>query len=158
MAVAPGGAAHRALIEAVGEASRIKSRAIDRVAYASDASHYLYTPKAVLVAEDAAEVAAILRAASVSGSRVTFRSGGTSLSGQASTDELLVDTRRGFRRIDVLDGGSRVRVQPGATVRQVNMRLLRHGYRLGPDPASETACTIGGVVANNSSGMACGIT
>ncbi|WP_439593084.1 FAD-binding and (Fe-S)-binding domain-containing protein [Microbacterium sp.] len=142
----------------MGEASRIKTRAIDRVAYASDASHYLNTPKAVLIAEDAAEVAAILRAAGASGSRVTFRSGGTSLSGQASTDGLLVDTRRGFRRIEVLDGGARVRVQPGATVRQVNMRLLRHGYRLGPDPASEAACTIGGVVANNSSGMACGIT
>ncbi|GAA1918386.1 FAD-binding and (Fe-S)-binding domain-containing protein [Microbacterium aoyamense] len=147
-----------AIAEAMGEASRIKTRAIDRVAYASDASHYLYTPKAVLVAEDAAEVAAILRAATTSGSRVTFRSGGTSLSGQASTDELLVDTRKGFRRIDVLDGGARVRVQPGATVRQVNLRLLRYGYRLGPDPASEAACTIGGVVANNSSGMACGIT
>lgn len=148
----------RAVADAVGEASRIKTRAIDRVAYASDASHYLYTPKAVLVAEDAAEVAAILRAATATAAPVTFRSGGTSLSGQASSDELLVDTRKGFRRIDVLDGGARVRVQPGATVRQVNMRLLRHGYRLGPDPASETACTIGGVVANNSSGMACGIT
>ncbi|GAA3002271.1 FAD-binding and (Fe-S)-binding domain-containing protein [Microbacterium aurantiacum] len=158
MSIAHTGSVPPAVAEAVGEASRIKTRAIDRVAYASDASHYLYTPQAVLVAEDAAQIAAILRAASASGSRVTFRSGGTSLSGQASSEELLVDTRKGFRRIDVLDGGARVRVQPGATVRQVNMRLLRHGYRLGPDPASEAACTIGGVVANNSSGMACGIT
>ena len=88
---------------------------------------------------------------------MTFRSGGTSLSGQASTDGILIDTRKAFRRIDVLDGGARVRAQPGATVRQVNARLARHGFRLGPDPASEVACTIGGVVANNSSGMACGI-
>ncbi|MGB4778985.1 MAG: FAD-binding and (Fe-S)-binding domain-containing protein, partial [Microbacterium sp.] len=141
---------------AVADASRIRTRAIDRVAYASDASHFLLTPNAVVVAQDAAEVAAVLRGANATGTRVTFRSGGTSLSGQASGDDLLVDTRRGFRRIDVLDGGRRVRVQPGATVRQVNLRLLRHGYRLGPDPASEAACTIGGVVANNSSGMACG--
>lgn len=147
-----------ALRGAVGDASRIKTRTIDRVAYASDASHYLATPQAVLVAADAGEVAAVLRAASASGSRVTFRSGGTSLSGQASTDGVLVDTRTGFRRIEVLDDGARVRVQPGATVRQVNQRLLRHGFRLGPDPASEAACTIGGVIANNSSGMACGIT
>lgn len=158
MTAAPNGTVNPHIAAAVGEASRIKTRAIDRVAYASDASHFLYTPSAVLVAEDAAEVAAILRAASASGSRVTFRSGGTSLSGQASTDGILIDTRRAFRGIDVLDGGARVRVQPGATVRQVNLRLLRHGYRLGPDPASEAACTIGGVVANNSSGMACGIT
>lgn len=145
-----------AVSDAVADAARVKTRTIDRVAYASDASHYLLTPSAVVTAADAQEVAAILRAASATGSRVTFRSGGTSLSGQASTDGVLVDTRSAFRRIDVLDGGTRVRAQPGATVRQVNACLLRHGHRLGPDPASEAACTIGGVVANNSSGMACG--
>lgn len=147
-----------AVARAVGAASRIKTRAIDRAAYAPDASHFLLTPEAVIVAEDAAEVGRVLRAAGESGSRLTFRSGGTSLSGQAATDGLLIDVRRGFRRIDVLDDGRRVRVQPGATVRQVNSRLARYGYRLGPDPASEIACTIGGVVSNNSSGMACGIT
>ncbi|MBD8219887.1 FAD-binding oxidoreductase [Microbacterium sp. CFBP 13617] len=141
---------------AVADVSRVRTRAIDRVAYANDASHYLLTPDAVVVAADAAEVGAILRAATASGTPVTFRSGGTSLSGQSSGAGLLIDVRQGFGRIDVLDGGRRVRSQPGATVRQVNARLLRHGHRLGPDPASEAACTIGGVVANNSSGMACG--
>lgn len=148
----------QAVIDQVSDAGRVSTRAIDRVAYASDASHFHFTPNAVITAADAAEVAAILRAASANRSGVTFRSGGTSLSGQASAQDVLVDTRRSFRQIDVLDDGRRVRVQPGATVRQVNQRLLRHGYRLGPDPASEAACTIGGVVANNSSGMACGIT
>lgn len=146
------------LAASVGAPAHFTTRRIDRVAYASDASHYLLTPSAVVVAESAEEVASVLRAATASGTPVTFRSGGTSLSGQSSTSGVLIDTRRAFRRIDVLDGGARVRVQPGATVRQVNARLLRHGYRLGPDPASEVACTIGGVVANNSSGMACGIT
>jgi D-lactate dehydrogenase len=141
---------------AVADVSRIRTRAIDRVAYANDASHYLLTPDAVVVAADAAEVGAILRGATASRTPVTFRSGGTSLSGQSSGAGLLVDVRQGFGRIDVLDGGRRVRSQPGATVRQVNARLVRHGHRLGPDPASEAACTIGGVVANNSSGMACG--
>ena len=70
-------------------------------------------------------------------SPLTFRSGGTSLSGQAGTDGILVDTRRHFRDIEVLDGGARVRVGPGATVRQVNARLARYGRKLGPDPASE---------------------
>lgn len=145
------------LTAAVSDPARISTRAIDRVAYASDASHFLLTPQAVITSADTAEVAAILRAASATGSAVAFRSGGTSLSGQSSTDGVLIDTRKAFRRIDVLDGGVRVRTQPGATVRAVNARLARHGYRLGPDPASEVACTIGGVVANNSSGMACGI-
>ncbi len=141
---------------AVSDVSRIRTRAIDRVAYANDASHYLLTPEAVVIAADAVEVARVLRGATASGTPVTFRSGGTSLSGQSSGAGLLVDVRQGFGRIDVLDGGRRVRSQPGATVRQVNARLARHGHRLGPDPASEAACTIGGVVANNSSGMACG--
>ncbi len=133
-------------------------RATDRLAAAHDASHYQLTPQAVVAPRDATEVGAALAAASAAGVPVTFRSGGTSLSGQAGSDGLLLDTRRHFRDITVLDDGARVRTGPGATVRAVNTRLARHGRKLGPDPASEIACTIGGVIANNSSGMACGIT
>lgn len=132
-------------------------RSIDRFAYAHDASHYLLVPQEVLVPESVADVAKIFRAATESGVEITFRSGGTSLSGQGVTSQIMVDTRRHFRGIRVLDEGAGVAAQPGATVRQVNTRLLRHRRKLGPDPASEIACTIGGVIANNSSGMACGI-
>jgi D-lactate dehydrogenase len=132
-------------------------RATDRLAYAHDASHYLKVPLAVVTPRTAGEVAALLRTAAGDRLHLTFRSGGTSLSGQASTDGVLLDTRRHFRGIEVLDAGARVRVGPGATVRSVNARLARYGRRLGPDPASEVACTIGGVIANNSSGMACGV-
>jgi D-lactate dehydrogenase len=113
-------------------------------------------PQAVVTPRDAGQVAALLRVSAAQGVPLTFRSGGTSLSGQATNDGVLVDTRRNFRTIEVLDDGLRVRVQPGATVRAVNTRLAPYGRKLGPDPASESACTIGGVVANNSSGMACG--
>ncbi len=145
------------IVSAINHPDRLRQRPIDLLAYANDASHYALTPKAVIIAENTEEISAVLRAASSSGESVTFRSGGTSLSGQAVTDGILVDSRRSFREITVLDDGHRVRVQPGATVRQVNTRLMRYGRRLGPDPASESACTIGGVIANNSSGMACGI-
>ncbi|MBM7767030.1 FAD-binding and (Fe-S)-binding domain-containing protein [Glutamicibacter nicotianae] len=144
------------ILDLVGDQDRVKTRSIDRVAYASDASHYLYTPQAVVLAKDAAEVSALLAAAARNNQPVTLRSGGTSLAGQASGDGLMIDVRRNFRGITVLDNGARVRVQPGATVRQVNARLAVYGSKLGPDPASEAACTIGGVIANNSSGMACG--
>ena len=137
-------------------ADAVRDRAIDRHAAAHDASHYLLLPRAVVVADDTASVARVLAAANDAGAPVTFRSGGTSLSGQASAEGVQLDTRRAFRRIAVEDDGALVRVQPGATVRQVNARLARHGRKLGPDPASEIACTIGGVVANNSSGMSCG--
>ena len=134
----------------------VVSGELERRAVAHDASHYLLQPRAVLRPRDESEVGRIFAAAAEAGAGLTLRSGGTSLSGQAVTDQLLVDVRRHFKAVEVLDQGARVRVQPGVTVRQVNARLAPHGRSLGPDPASESACTLGGVVANNSSGMACG--
>lgn len=137
--------------------SSVRDGLLDRVTAASDASHYLLQPAAVVTASSEADVARVLAACTAESLPLTFRAGGTSLSGQAGTDGVLVDVRRGFRGIEVLDDGARVRVRPGTTVRAVNAALRPHGRMLGPDPASEAACTIGGVVANNSSGMACGV-
>jgi D-lactate dehydrogenase len=145
------------LTEALG-AERVTSRAIDRHALAHDASHFRLIPRAVVRPGTLAEVARTLEVCDRHGLPLTFRSAGTSLSGQSVTDQILLDTRRGFRAVTVLDEGRRVRVQPGATVRSVNLRLAPYGRRLGPDPASEGTCTVGGVVANNSSGMQCGTT
>lgn len=146
------------LLQALEEAvpGGVRSRASDRLAYAHDASHYLLTPKVVVAPTDARQVAGLFAVSNSYNVPLTFRSGGTSLSGQGSSDGMLIDTRRNFREIEVLDEGARIRVAPGATVRQVNARLAPYRRKLGPDPASEAACTIGGVVANNSSGMACG--
>lgn len=141
---------------ALQDPAAVRTRAIDRHANAHDASHFLLIPQAVVTAGSAADVGGLLRASAAQGVPLTFRSGGTSLSGQAVTDGVLVDVRRNFRDIEVLDDGARVRVQPGVTVRALNARLARYGRKFGPDPASEAACTIGGVVANNSSGMNCG--
>ncbi len=145
-----------ATLRALEGTEGLRTGASDRLAMAHDASHYLLTPDAVVDASSDRHVAAIMRACGNAGISLTFRSGGTSLSGQASTSGVLVDTRSQFRRIEVAPDGMSVRVQPGVTVRQVNARLAAYGRKLGPDPASEAACTIGGVIANNSSGMACG--
>ncbi|WP_246161943.1 FAD-binding and (Fe-S)-binding domain-containing protein [Aeromicrobium ginsengisoli] len=124
---------------------------------AHDASHFLMTPTAVVRPRTSDDVATAFRRAKELKTSVTFRSGGTSLSGQAGTSGVLLDTRRHFRAIDPSADGGRVTVEPGATVRAVNLRLSRTGHKLGPDPASEVACTVGGILANNSSGMECGI-
>lgn len=129
---------------------------LERAKYSRDASHYLLRPVAVARPRTEGEVRELLVRLQAEGRPFTFRSGGTSLSGQAVTDQVLIDTRRHFDAIEVLDDGRRVRAQPGASLRLVNARLRRHGRRLGPDPASEVACTVGGVLANNSSGMTCG--
>jgi len=146
------------LLEALEQVApgRVTGRASTRLAKAHDASHYLLVPEVVVTASSAEQVAAMLRAGAALGRPMTFRAGGTSLSGQAGTEGILIDARKDFRGVTVLSHGARVKVQPGATVRAVNARLAPYGTRLGPDPASEGACTIGGVVANNSSGMACG--
>jgi D-lactate dehydrogenase len=135
----------------------VRAGASDRLAAAHDASPYVLTPRAVVTATDLTEIVSVLQAARLLDVGVTFRSGGTSLSGQAGTEGVLINTRRNFRRVEVLEEGARVRSGPGATVRAVNLRLARYGRKLGPDPASEIACTVGGVIANNSSGMVCGV-
>ena len=145
-----------ALIEATRDPARVGASALDRHAAAHDASHFLLTPQVVVTARDAAEVGRLFAVSARHGVPLTLRAGGTSLSGQAVTDGVLVDVRKGFRTIQVLDDGARIRTQPGVTVRRLNAELARYGRKIGPDPASEGACTIGGVVANNSSGMACG--
>ncbi len=132
-------------------------RAITRLAMAHDASPFLLMPSGVVTPESVEDVAALMVHAAKARQAITFRAGGTSLCGQSVTAGLLVDVRRHFRDIEVLDDGLRVRAGAGATLRAVNARLARHGRRLGPDPTSDVACTIGGIIANNSSGMLSGI-
>jgi D-lactate dehydrogenase len=146
-----------AKLEAALGPDRVLSRAIDLVRYATDASPYRMVPQSVIVAKDTDDVAAVMRLAHRERRSLVFRAGGTSLSGQSQSDDLLVDVRKHWVGLDVLDEGRRVRVKPGTTVRQVNLSLKRFGRMLGPDPASSSVACIGGVVANNSSGMAAGV-
>ncbi|MEW2190887.1 FAD-binding and (Fe-S)-binding domain-containing protein [Streptomyces microflavus] len=130
----------------------------DLVRYASDASPYRFLPRVVLVPEDIDDISAILSYAHGKGREVVFRAAGTSLNGQAQGEDILVDVRRHWTGIEVLDDGARARIQPGTTVLRANTTLARYGRLLGPDPASAIACTVGGVVANNASGMTAGTT
>ena len=139
-------------------ADRVRTRPIDRVAYASDASVYRRVPAAVVLPRDVEEIRSLLRLGRRLRIPLTFRAAGTSLSGQAVSDGILVVVATpDWRGIELLDGGSRVRVEPGAIGGDVNRQLAPYGVKLGPDPASIDACTIGGILANNSSGMCCGV-
>ncbi len=138
-------------------ADRVLARASDIVRYASDASPYRLLPKVVVMARDGDDVAKVLAYGRRTSIPVTFRAGGTSLNGQSQSDGILVDVRRHFRRAEVLDGGRRVRAQPGIVLGHVNRLLAPYGFKLGPDPASTEIACVGGVVANNSGGMRCGV-
>ncbi|MGP3987095.1 FAD-binding and (Fe-S)-binding domain-containing protein [Streptomyces sp. 3N207] len=139
-------------------ADKVLSKVSDLVRYASDASPYRFVPQVVVLAEDVTDVAAVLAYAREMGRDVVFRAAGTSLNGQAQGEDILVDVRRHWAGVEVLAEGRQARIRPGTTVFRANAALAAHGRLLGPDPASAIACTVGGVVANNASGMTAGTT
>ncbi len=138
-------------------ADRLATRAFDLIRYASDASPYRSIPRAVALPHEAGDVARLFALAHRAEVPLVFRAGGTSLNGQSQTDGILVDVRRHWQRVRIEDDGARVRVQPGVVLGHVNRLLARYGRRLGPDPASTDIACVGGVVANNSGGMRCGV-
>ena len=150
-------AIRRDLVALLG-ADRVLSRPIDLIRYATDASPYRLFPKVVIISRDADDVRKVLAFARERQESVTFRAAGTSLSGQSQGDGILVDVRRHWSGVKVEADGQRLRARPGTILSRGNLALVPYGYRIGPDPASASACTIGGVIANNSSGMCCGTT
>ncbi|MGA2530554.1 MAG: FAD-binding and (Fe-S)-binding domain-containing protein [Acidimicrobiales bacterium] len=137
--------------------SRIDTTTVALTVNARDGGFYEYRPKGVVHVEDEEEMRALLRLARQMCLPVTFRAGGTSLSGQTVGNGLIADISRAFFKVDVLDAGARVKAEPGATAGLVNRVLSRYGRKIGPDPASIRAARIGGVIANNSSGMITGV-
>jgi len=136
--------------------SRLITDPLRTLAFGTDASFYRLIPKIVIKADNEAEVAAILKASDAWGVPVTFRAAGTSLSGQAVTDAILVIAGDNWKAYEILDSGKQIRLQPGIIGGQANRYLLPLGRKIGPDPASINAAMIGGIAANNASGMCCG--
>jgi D-lactate dehydrogenase len=139
-------------------ANRLKTRLIDLHAYSSDASFYTLVPKAVVFPVNIEEVQLLFKLAKQYQTSLTFRTGGTSLSGQSVTDGILVDLSRNWPLIKAELAGETVRVQPGITGSRVNHFLKQYKKKIGPDPASINAAMMGGILSNNSSGMCCGVT
>ena len=110
----------------------------------------------MLRVESEDEVAAILSAAYREQVPVTFRAAGTSLSGQAISDSVLLVLGDNWNGREIRADGAQIRLQPGVIGAQANAWLAPFGRKIGPDPASINACKIGGIVANNASGMCCG--
>ena len=138
------------------EHDRLITDPLRTLALGTDASFYRLIPAIVVEVNTEAEVIETLRLAHVHGVHVTFRAAGTSLSGQAVTDGVLVKLGPGWKNMEVLDNGDKLRVQPGVIGAHANRKLLPFQRKIGPDPASINACQVGGIVANNASGMCCG--
>ena len=147
---------------------RIITDAVKTYAYGTDASFYRLLPQMVVKIHSEEEVKKILPYARKHQTPVTFRAAGTSLSGQAVSDSVLLKLShvgKNFRDYTVHEDGRKITLEPGLILGEVNRILQAHKkkgghavqYKMGPDPSSIDSCMVGGVVANNSSGMCCGV-
>lgn len=132
-------------------------RLIDRLAYSRDASLYRLVPRAVVRPANEQEVQELLRYAHKNHIPVTFRTGGTSLSGQSVTEGIIAEVVRNWDRIEILDQGKAIKLQPGVIGARANQSLRSYRRKIGPDPASINSAMIGGIISNNASGMVCGV-
>ena len=143
------------LFEGILPADRIYTDELRTLAWGTDASEYKLTPKAVLRAADEKEVSRVLELASRLGLPVTFRAAGTSLSGQAISDSILLVAGKHWEKWEYHEDTT-VTLQPGIVGARVNQLLAPFSRHFGPDPASIGSCMVGGIVNNNASGMSCG--
>ena len=129
---------------------------LTRQLYATDASIYQIEPLGVAFPKGAEQASAVIRAAADAGVSVTPRGAGTSLVGNAVGEGLIVEFSRHNRQITDLDLEKRsVRVRAGVVLDQLNDFLRPHGFCFGPDVATSSRATLGGMIANNSSGARC---
>ncbi|HCL13752.1 MAG TPA: 4Fe-4S ferredoxin [Pseudomonas sp.] len=153
---APLPAAFLAAVERLIPAERRFDDPLSTLAFGTDASFYRLIPKLVVRVESEAEVVALLKLAHAEHVPVTFRAAGTSLSGQAISDSVLIVLGDNWNGREIRNGGEQIRLQPGVIGANANAVLAPFQRKIGPDPASINAAKIGGIVANNSSGMCCG--
>jgi FAD/FMN-containing dehydrogenase len=126
---------------------------LTRQLYATDASLYQVEPMAVAFPKGVKQTCSIIHSAADAGIAMTPRGAGTGLTGGALGDGLIIDVARHNRQIVDLDLERRtVRVGAGVVLDQLNQSLRPHGLCFGPDVASSSRATLGGMIANNSSG------
>ena len=135
---------------------RIYTDELRRLAWGTDAGFYRLIPQIVIRSNSEEEVSMLLKAADKYQLPVTFRAAGTSLSGQAISDSILIVAGKHWEQYEVLEGGKAIRLQPGIIGQRVNEILKPYGQKFAPDPASVKSAMVGGIVMNNASGMNCG--
>ena len=143
-------------LQAALPSERIVTDELRTLSYGTDASFYRLIPRIVAIVESEAETIGVMQACGAADAPFTFRAAGTSLSGQAITDSVLVMLGEGWQGSRISPDGATIALQPGVIGAEANRRLAHYGRKIGPDPASIGAAMIGGIAANNASGMCCG--
>ncbi|WP_441002333.1 FAD-binding and (Fe-S)-binding domain-containing protein [Pseudocolwellia agarivorans] len=128
-----------------------------RRAFGTDASFYQLIPQLILKIDTEIQIQKVIALAHKFDVPITFRAAGTSLSGQAITDSVLIMLSTDWTQYQVKDEGNLISLQPGIIGADANKHLVKYQRKIGPDPASINTCKIGGIAANNASGMCCGV-
>lgn len=129
---------------------------LNRLAYGTDASFYRLIPEIVIKVKDSEEVQFVVQKCKEANVPVTFRAAGTSLSGQAISDSVLMVADRGWRGHKISNDKQFISLEPSVIGSFANAYLKPYNKKIGPDPASIDSAMIGGIAANNASGMCCG--
>lgn len=137
-------------------AEKIYIDELNRLAYGTDASFYRLIPEIVVKVKNSEEVQFVLKQCSEMKIPATFRAAGTSLSGQAISDSVLIVAERDWRGHKISDDKQFISLEPSVIGSFANAYLKPFDKKIGPDPASINAAMIGGIAANNASGMCCG--
>ncbi|NIB45191.1 FAD-binding oxidoreductase [Pseudomaricurvus alkylphenolicus] len=132
---------------------RIITDYLRTLAYGTDASFYRLQPKVIIQIANEDEVIHLMALASELNLPITFRASGTSLSGQAITDSILLSLTPDWKEYDILEEGKKIRMQCGVLGGDANRYLAPLQRQLAPMPASIDAATIGGIAINNAAGM-----
>src|SRR5919201_673608 len=125
-----------------------------RALYATDASNYRQVPIGVVIPRDARDVVQTIATCRRHGAPVLPRGAGTSLAGQGCNVAVVIDMSRYMNRVLEIDPDHRLaRVQPGAVLDELRNAAERHHLTFGPDPATHSHCTLGGMIGNDSCGV-----
>ncbi|MEN8193167.1 MAG: FAD-binding and (Fe-S)-binding domain-containing protein [Bacteroidota bacterium] len=135
---------------------RLFTDELNRLAYGTDASFYRLDPKIVVKVENSDEVQFVIEQCYQAKIPITFRAAGTSLSGQAISDSVLMVVDRNWKGYKISDDKEFISLEPSVIGSFANAYLKPFDKKIGPDPASINAAMIGGIAANNASGMCCG--
>lgn len=143
-------------IKKVVAQERIYTDDLRCLAWGTDAGFYRKIPQIVIRSKNEEEVSFLLATASKYKLPVTFRAAGTSLSGQAISDSILIVAGKHWEDYKIAPDASTITLQPGIIGSRVNDYLAPYGRMFAPDPASKNSAMVGGIVINNASGMNCG--
>ena len=136
---------------------RIYTDYLRRFAYGIDASCYAYVPRVVVRAVNESEIINLFTLSQKYNTPLTFRAAGTSLSGQACSDSVLVLANAFWQDIEIVGNAESIKCSCGVIGVEANEALKPYGKKIGPDPATINNAMIGGIFSNNSSGMCCGV-